>query len=61
MSDTLIKLDLDPIVRLQCLCTDCANNLYWLGKMECNLKHIEIDAEAKCMNFDPREADKESS
>lgn len=58
MSDSYIRLDIEPIVKLQCLCTDCKHNLSYIGELSCNLKHVEINAEAKCMCFETNDADK---
>ncbi len=53
MNDAYIKLEIEPIVKLQCWCISCNNNLYSYGEMACNLKHVEIDEEAHCRQFDP--------
>lgn len=52
MNDSYIKLEIEPIVKLWCLCTNCKHNLYLLGEMACNLKHVEISEDARCNQYE---------
>jgi len=45
-------IDLEPIVKLECISVNCVNNLAECRDIYCcNLKHISIDENGKCNLF----------
>ena len=47
-ADLKIIVDIEPIVKIDCIAKKCKHNLYKKGFMCCNLKYVEIDERAQC-------------
>jgi len=57
-ADLSIKFEIEPVVKLYCMATDCKHNLCKhpsSGWIACNLKVVEIGADGKCASYEPRE------
>ena len=52
MTDIQVKIEIDPIVRVVCLATDCKNNLIRTSGLLCNLKNIWVDEIGNCKQFE---------
>ena len=44
-----ITVELDPIVKLECLNIVCAHNTHYISGLYCNMKNIRINEDGKCM------------
>jgi hypothetical protein len=49
-----IIFNIEPICKVHCIASNCVHNLWMLGEMACNLKHIDISADGRCLAFLPR-------
>ena len=49
-----IKLEIDPVVILECRNTACRHNLYLEGCLCCNLKRLAIDLGGECASKEER-------
>ena len=55
----LVSFDIEPIVKLKCRATGCKHNVIHkipdsMGVPCCNLKHMMIDADGKCMQMEDK-------
>ena len=50
----MLKLEIEPIIRLTCHKAICKFNLYDRGWTCCSLKQIELDHEGTCINCIPK-------
>ena len=48
-----IRIDIEPIVKLMCMETECKHHLDAHGWMACNLKHVSLGEAGICMDFEP--------
>ena len=53
LSDVKITLDIEPLVKVQCLTKDCKNNIVSMGC--CNFKWVTIKGGA-CQSYEPKQA-----
>lgn len=49
--DMIIKLEIEPIVKLECKNLSCENNLTLSEDRYCNLKHVQIDECGYCKSY----------
>jgi hypothetical protein len=60
LNNVIIRVDIEPVVKLACYNFDCKFNLCHSQDDPaafCNLKHIEIDDSGRCSNFERIEND----
>lgn len=50
-SNVKLELDIEPIVKLECLNRSCINILLKKGYFKCNLKYVQIGDTGKCESF----------
>jgi len=49
-ADMKITVELDPIVKLQCLNIACKHNTHYVSGLYCNLKNVMIDEDGQCLD-----------
>ena len=47
-SSISVKIEIEPVVKLDCMNKDCKHNLIDRGYSGCNLKYISISKDGKC-------------
>lgn len=47
MSDLIVKIEIEPIVKLDCLRIECVHN----RDLNCNLKAVTLDGDGRCKEF----------
>lgn len=55
LSDIKVYFEIEPIIKLTCLQTDCIHHLFKQGFRDCNLKYIRINPVkdgAQCEQFE---------
>ena len=50
MGDLVVKLDIEPTVKLCCMCTECIHNRHGT----CNLKGLRLDGYGTCESMQLR-------
>lgn len=51
-----VKIDIEPIVKLECINSACTHNFINFRSVQelgCNLKHLSLDENGKCVEFAP--------
>lgn len=60
--DMSITFEIEPIVKVVCMATNCANHVWrYQNEMYCNLKHITLDEDGQCNNFEVKDEEKAKS
>lgn len=59
MADITVKIDIESIVKVECLCVSCKNHLQIITR--CNLKHIRLSGKGECMNKEVYDGGKQSN